>query len=171
MLSARIPLKLQKKVLCARLGAMAVAKIKFSPVDIEARKKLDFHSGDTVKVWSKIPEGDGKFRLQAFEGTVLARKHGTEAGATFTVRKVASGVGVERIFPLFSPMIDKIEVTKKSRSRKSKLYYVRTKAVKDVRKKLRSTAYQQPEEEVETNETPEVEAEVVEEKEAEKTEA
>ncbi|MCF7833745.1 MAG: 50S ribosomal protein L19 [Candidatus Pacebacteria bacterium] len=121
---------------------MTVAKIKFSPVDIEARKKLDFHSGDTIKVWSKIPEDKGKFRLQAFEGTILARKHGTEAGATFTVRRVASGVGVERIFPLFSPMIDRIEILKKSKSRKSKLYYVRTKAVRDVRRKLRSTTFQ-----------------------------
>ncbi len=130
---------------------MAVnTNIKFSPVDIPARKKLDFRSGDTVKVWSKIPEEKGKFRLQAFEGTVLARKHGTEAGATFTVRRVASGVGVERIFPLFSPMIDKIEITKKSRSRKSKLYYVRTKALKDVRKKLRTTAYQEEELEAES---------------------
>ncbi len=121
---------------------MAKTNIKFSPVNIDARRKMDFHSGDTVKVWSKIKDEKGKFRLQAFEGTVLARKHGTEAGATFTVRRVASGVGVERIFPLFSPLIDKIEITKKSRSRKSKLYYVRTKAVKDVRKKLRSTTYQ-----------------------------
>ena len=113
-------------------------KIKFSPVDIEARKKLNFQSGDTVKVWSKIPEEKGKFRLQAFEGMVLARKHGTEAGATFTVRKIASGVGVERIFPLYSPMIDKIEMVKKARARRSKLYYIRTKAVKDVRRKMRS---------------------------------
>src|ERR1700752_4077539 len=110
-------------------------KIKFSPVDIEVIAKLDFRAGDTVRVWSKIPEEKGKFRLQAFEGIVLARKHGTEAGATFTVRRVASGVGVERIFPLYSPMIDKIEVTKKARARRSKLYYIRTKAVKDVRRK------------------------------------
>ncbi len=115
-----------------------VSKIKFSPVDIEARKAIDFSSGDTVRVWSKIQDEKGKFRLQAFEGIVLARKHGKESGSTFTVRRVASGVGVERIFPLFSPMIDKIEVTKKSRARRSKLYYVRTKAVKDVRRKLRS---------------------------------
>jgi large subunit ribosomal protein L19 len=124
---------------------MTAVQIKFSPVDIEARKKLDFQSGDTVRVWSKIPEekaakkGEAnKFRLQAFEGMVLARKHGTEAGATFTVRKVASTIGVERIFPLYSPMIDKIEIVRKARARRSKLYYVRTKAVKDVRKKMRS---------------------------------
>ena len=117
---------------------MAVNTIKFSPVDIEARKKLDFRAGDTIRVWSKIPEEKGKFRLQAFEGTVLARKHGTESGATFTVRKIASGVGVERIFPLYSPMLDKVEVVRKARARRSKLYYIRTKAVKDVRRKMRS---------------------------------
>ncbi|MEK7219413.1 MAG: 50S ribosomal protein L19 [Patescibacteria group bacterium] len=112
-----------------------------SPVDIEARKKLSFRAGDTVSVWSKIKDEKGKFRTQAFEGIVLARKHGKEIGATFTVRKVASGVGVERIFPLFSPMVDKIEITKKSRARRSKLYYIRTKAVKDVRSKMRSSTF------------------------------
>jgi len=131
----------------AKVAPMAVANIKFTPIDIEARKKIDFHAGDTVRVWSKILEektnkkgkSEGvKVRLQAFEGIVLARKHGTEAGATFTVRKVASGVGVERIFPLFAPTVDKIEVIKKAKARRSKLYYIRTKAVKDVRKKLRS---------------------------------
>lgn len=115
-----------------------INKIKWSPVDIDARKKLDFSSGDTVKVWSKILDEKGKSRLQAFEGIVLSRKHGKEPGATFTVRRVASGVGVERIFPLYSPVIDKIEITKKARARRSKLYYVRTKAVRDVRRKLRS---------------------------------
>ena len=126
---------------------MAVDKIKLSPVDIEARTKLDFHAGDTVRVSSKILDEKGKFRLQAFEGMVLARKHGTEIGATFTVRKVASGVGVERIFPLYSPMVDKIEITKKARARRSKLYYVRTKAVKDVRRKMRSVTIQADNEE------------------------
>ena len=140
------------------------SNIKFSPVDIEARKKLDFKAGDTVNVWSKILEektekkgdkkkadakkAEAKYRLQAFEGIVLARKHGTEMGATFTVRKIASGVGVERIFPLYSPMVDKIEVTKKSRARRSKLYYIREKAVKDVRKKMRSITNQEEVEEV-----------------------
>ncbi|OIO29095.1 50S ribosomal protein L19 [Candidatus Nomurabacteria bacterium CG1_02_31_12] len=125
-------------------------KIKLSPVNIEDRKKLNFSAGDTVRVWSKILDEKGKTRLQAFEGIVLAKKHGTEIGATFTVRKIASGVGVERIFPLFSPSIDKIEVTKKSRARKSKLYYVRTKAVKDVRRKLRSVSSQREEVENDT---------------------
>jgi large subunit ribosomal protein L19 len=70
--------------------------ITFSPVDIESRKALDFSSGDVVRVWNKITEANGKIRLQAFEGMVLARKHGTEIGATFTVRRVASGVGTEK---------------------------------------------------------------------------
>jgi large subunit ribosomal protein L19 len=125
-----------------------INKIKFSPVDIEERKKLDFKAGDTVSVSSKILDEKGKFRLQAFEGIVLARKHGKEAGATFTVRKVASGVGVERIFPLYSPMIGKIEITKRSHARRSKLYYIRTKAIKDVRGKMRSVANQEESEEV-----------------------
>ena len=115
-----------------------INKIKFSPVDIEARKKLDFKAGDTINVSSKILDEKGKYRLQSFEGIVLARKHGKEVGATFTVRKIASGVGVERIFPLYSPMVDKVEITKRARARRSKLYYIRTKAVKDVRRKMRS---------------------------------
>lgn len=113
--------------------------VKFSPIDMDARAKLAFKSGDTLRVWSKIAEGKGKFRLQAFEGLVLARKHGaSNSGATFTVRKVSDGVGVERIFPLYSPMIDKIEVIKKANVRKSKLYYIREKAAKEIRKKMKS---------------------------------
>ena len=111
--------------------------ITFAPGDLEARKALDFSSGDTVRVWNKITEANGKTRLQAFEGMVLARKHGTEIGATFTVRRVASGVGVERVYPLYSVMIDKIEVVRHSRTRRSKLYYVRDKAIRDVRRKLK----------------------------------
>lgn len=139
-------------------------KTKLTPVDIEARKALDFRAGDTIRVWSKIAEEKAsskkgekptiKYRLQAFEGLVLARKHGTEIGATFTVRRVASGVGVERIFPLYSPLIDKIEITKKAKARRSKLYYIRTKAVKDVRKRLRAIAVDRntdKEEEIEDN--------------------
>jgi len=132
-----------------------INQIKFSPIDIEGRRKLDFRAGDTISVWSKIldekgPAKDGasKFRLQAFEGIVLARKHGKEAGATFTVRKIASGVGVERIFPLYSPMIGKIEITKKSHARRSKLYYIRNKAIKDVRSKIRSVTNQEEEAEI-----------------------
>jgi len=112
--------------------------IKLTPVDMEARKGLAFDTGDTVKVVSKITEANGKTRLQAFEGMVLARKHGNEIGATFTVRKVASGVGTERVFPLYSVNIDKIEIVRKTRTRRSKLYYVRDKAKRDVRRKLKA---------------------------------
>ena len=107
-----------------------------SPVNIEARKELGIRSGDTVRVTQKIKE-KGKVRLQVFEGLVLMVKHGTEAGATFTVRKVASGVGVEKTFPLYSPMIDKIEIVKRTKVRRAKLYYIREKATKEIRRAMR----------------------------------
>ncbi len=110
--------------------------VKTSPVDMDARKNLDLRPGDTARVWQKIEE-KGKVRLQAFEGLVLARKHGTEAGGTFTVRRVASGVGVEKIFPLYSPMIDKIEIVKRSRVRRAKLYFIREKVAREARRQLR----------------------------------
>ena len=106
-------------------------------VNIEERRKLDLRSGDTVRVWQKIVE-KGKTRLQAFEGLVLARKHGREAGATFTVRNVSFGVGVEKIFPLYSPVIDKIEVLKRSKIRRAKLYYIREKAAKEISRQMRN---------------------------------
>lgn len=110
---------------------------------MEERKKLDVRSGDTVRVTQKIIEkdkktGKPKTRLQDFEGTCLAVKHGREAGATFTLRKVASGVGVERIFPIYSPMIEKIEVVKRSKVRRAKLYHIRKKAAKDIRRQMRN---------------------------------
>jgi large subunit ribosomal protein L19 len=120
------------------------SKVIISPVDMAARKKLGLHSGDTVRVWQKITEGD-KTRLQAFEGLVLSRKHGDEAGATFTVRKVIDGVGVERIFPLYSPMIDEIETVRKSKVRRSKLYFVREKATKEIRRQMRKIRAEKPE--------------------------
>ncbi|MEI7480242.1 MAG: 50S ribosomal protein L19 [bacterium] len=109
---------------------------KISPVNMEERKKLELRSGDTIRVWQKIKEGD-KTRLQAFEGLVLARKHGSEAGATFTVRKVVDGVGVEKIFPLFSPNIDSIETIRRAKVRRSKLYYIREKATKEIKRHMR----------------------------------
>src|SRR5581483_10951439 len=109
--------------------------IKISPVEVESRAKLDVRPGDTVRVWQKIEE-KGKYRLQAFEGLVLARKHGTEAGGTFTVRRVTSGVGVEKIFPIYSPMIDKIEILKRARVRRAKLYYIREKVAREARRQL-----------------------------------
>lgn len=100
-----------------------------------------------MKVWQKIVE-KGKTRLQAFEGLVLARKHGKEAGATFTVRRVASGVGVEKIFPLYSPMVDKIEVLKRSKIRRAKLYHIREKAAKEVSRQMRNLRTQKETEDV-----------------------
>src|SRR3989339_1084624 len=103
---------------------------------MEKIKNWDIKPGNIVKVWQKIKEGD-KTRLQAFEGVIIAHKHGYEPGATFTVRKVASGVGVERIFPLFSPSIEKVDLVRASMARRSKLYYVRIKKVKDIKKKMK----------------------------------
>ncbi len=111
--------------------------IAISPIDLEKRQKLDLSSGNTVRVWQKIQE-KGKTRLQAFEGLVIARKHGTEAGATFTVRKVASGVGVEKTFPLYSPLVDKIEIVRRAKVRRAKLYYIRAKVAKEVRRAMRN---------------------------------
>jgi large subunit ribosomal protein L19 len=125
---------------------MATAII--SPANVEFRKKLDIRPGDTIRVWQKIDEGKGKFRLQAFEGLVMARKHGREAGATFTVRKVLDGIGVERIFPLYSPMIDEIEMIRRAKVRRAKLYFIRRKAAKEIRHQMRRTMNAKYEEEV-----------------------
>ena len=107
-----------------------------SSVKIEERKALKMKSGDTIRVHQKVKDGE-KYRVQIFEGMVLARKHGTEAGATFTVRKVVDGIGVERIFPLYSPVIEKIEVTRTSKTRRAKLYFVREKAVKEMKRRMK----------------------------------
>lgn len=79
--------------------------------------------GDTVKVHVKIKEGD-KYRIQLFEGTVIAKKHGG-INETFTVRRVAHGCGIERVFPIHSPVVDKVEVIRHGKVRRSKLYYLR----------------------------------------------
>lgn len=129
----------------------SVAAVKFSPINIEQRKKLDIRPGDTIRVWQKIKEGE-KTRLQAFEGLVLARKHGKEAGATFTMRKVSSGIGVERVFPLYSPVLEKIEILKRGNVRRAKLYYIRDKAQSDARRKMKQIMYFAPKEEVITAE-------------------
>lgn len=104
---------------------------------MDERKKLDIRAGDSVKVWQKIKEGE-KTRAQVFEGLVLACKHGKEAGATFTVRRVASGVGVEKIFPLYSPTIEKIEITKRAKVRRAKLYHIREKVAKEISRQMRN---------------------------------
>ncbi|HYV18999.1 MAG TPA: 50S ribosomal protein L19 [Verrucomicrobiae bacterium] len=90
-----------------------------------------FRVGDSVKVHVKVREGE-KDRIQIFNGLVIAMKGGS-VGSTFTVRKVSDGIGVERIFPLYSPVIGKIEVTKHGRVRRAKLYYLRSRKGKAAR--------------------------------------
>ncbi len=84
----------------------------------------DIRPGDTVSVYQKIKEGD-KEKIQVFEGLVIARKHGKGISSTITVRKVILGVGVEKIFPIHSPTIEKIEILKRGKVRRAKLYYLR----------------------------------------------
>ena len=84
----------------------------------------DFNVGDTVKVYVRIQESADKYRLQAFEGTVIAKKHGG-ISETFTVRRVAHGVGIERVFPVHSPAVDKVEIIRRGVVRRAKLYYLR----------------------------------------------
>jgi large subunit ribosomal protein L19 len=93
----------------------------------------DFKAGDTVNVHVRVVEGD-KERIQHFQGLVIGRR-GEGMGATFRVRKISDGVGVERIFPLHSPRIAKIEKIKTGSVRRSKLYYVRGLAAKEIRQK------------------------------------
>lgn len=88
----------------------------------------DFRVGDTVKVYAKVIEGS-KSRIQMFEGTVL-KKQGTGARSTFTVRKFSNGVGVEKTWPLHSPVIDKIEVVRNGKARRAKLFYLRNRVGK-----------------------------------------
>ncbi|TSC68996.1 MAG: large subunit ribosomal protein L19 [Parcubacteria group bacterium Gr01-1014_66] len=95
--------------------------------------------GDTVRVLQRIQEGD-KERTSPFEGIVIARKHGRGIQATITVRRIVEGIGVERIFPIHSPNIIEIRVLRHGRVRRAKLYYIREKAARDVRKKMRSFA-------------------------------
>ena len=83
----------------------------------------DFKTGDTIKVYARIKEGD-KERIQLFQGFVLRKRKG-KTGATFTVRKISYGVGVERIFPLHSPTIDRIEIVSRGKVRQGRLYYMR----------------------------------------------
>lgn len=112
-------------------------KKKENKKDLKVDKK-GIRPGQIVKVYEKIKEkntkGEEKERIQVFEGIVLAHKHGQEAGATITVRKESGSIGVEKIFPLNSPLIDKIEIVGEIKSRKSKLYYLKnyTKRLKKV---------------------------------------
>lgn len=119
----------------------ALKGVAISPVNSEDRKSLGIKPGDTVRVHQKIVDEKGKTRIQVFEGIVLARKHGTEPGATFTVRKMASGVGVEKIFPLYSPNIDKIEIVRRAKVRRAKLYYIREKVAREIKRQMRRMSF------------------------------
>ena len=91
----------------------------------EVRKTIpEFKAGDNISVYYKIKEGS-KERIQQFQGTVLQRRNPNTNGETFTVRKVSNGIGIERVFPLLSPNIDKIEVTRKGKVRRARLFYLR----------------------------------------------
>ena len=98
-------------------------------IDLISKNQLrgnfpDVQPGTTVRVYQKVKEGD-KLRTQIFEGVVIARKHGSGINATITVRKIIEGIGAERIFPLHAPTIEKIEVARKGKVRRAKLYFMR----------------------------------------------
>jgi len=97
--------------------------IKAIETEYMKKEPPKFDIGDTVKVWVKVVEGNRE-RLQAFEGTVIAKRNGS-VRESFTVRRVSFGVGIERIFPLHSPRIDRVEVMRRGRVRRAKLYYLR----------------------------------------------
>ncbi|HBA52549.1 MAG: 50S ribosomal protein L19 [Candidatus Azambacteria bacterium GW2011_GWB2_46_37] len=110
----------------------------FNKTNLRGDKKgpaeMDLRPGYKVRVHQKIKEGD-KERIQVFEGLIIARKHGKGINSTVTVRKISNGVGVERVFPLHSPFIAKIEVADKSKVRRAKLYYLRQAVGKKTRMK------------------------------------
>lgn len=89
----------------------------------QLKEMPELNIGDTVRVHVKIKEGDRE-RIQVFEGTIIARKHGG-ISETFTVRRLSYGVGVERVFPVHSPIVDKVEIVRSGRVRRGKLYYLR----------------------------------------------
>ena len=108
----------------------------FNQVHTAANRWPDLRVGWTVKIHQKVREGE-KAKNQTFEGIIIAKKHGNEAGASITVRRVSGGIGVEKTLPLSLPSIEKIVVVKKSRVRRAKLYYLREKTAKEIRKKTK----------------------------------
>jgi len=107
---------------------------------IQLKKEMpDIRPGDTVRISQKIKE-KGKEKTQAFEGLVIARKHGKGISATITVRKIISGIGVEKIFPIHSPIIEKLEILKRAKVKRAKLYYLRDAKGKKARLKRKELA-------------------------------
>lgn len=103
-----------------------------------SKKELpEMKPGDTVRVHEKILD-EKKKKSQVFEGVLISQKHGKMINATFTLRGTVEGVGVEKIYPLHSPLIEKVEIIKRGRARRAKLYYLREKSQKSIRKKLKS---------------------------------
>ncbi len=100
-------------------------------------KFKDIKPGWVVRVHQKIKEGN-KTRVQTFEGMVMSRKHGNEAGGTITVRKVSDGIGVEKTYPVYLPSIDKVEVVRQTKVRRAKLYYLREKSAREIRRKIKT---------------------------------
>ena len=121
----------------------------------QERELPDLRPGDTIKVHQRIKEGD-KERIQIFEGIILAKKHGVGIPATITVRKIVDGIGVERIFPIHSPALSKIEVIRHAKVRRSKLYYLKTAKGKKAKLKRKDFASVIAEEPVEEPIKPEV---------------
>lgn len=110
---------------------------KFQSILGAKDKFEDIKPGWTVRISQRIKEGE-KTRVQAFEGTVIARKHGNEAGGTITVRKVSDGIGVEKVFPIYLPSIESVKVVRKTKVRRAKLYYLRDKTAKEIRRKVKT---------------------------------
>lgn len=108
-----------------------IAQLNKETAAAKAASVPDFAAGDTLRVSVRVKEGD-KTRVQAFEGVCIAR-HNKESGSSFTVRKVSFGEGVERVFPLYSPVLDKIEVVRRGDVRRAKLYYLRGRTGKAAR--------------------------------------
>lgn len=104
---------------------------------METIKPTEIKPGMYLRVYQKIKEGE-KTRIQRIEGLVLSRKHGSEPGASFTIRRIIKGVGVEWILPIFSPTIEKVELIKETKPRRAKLYYIREKSQKEARKRLKT---------------------------------
>jgi len=108
-------------------------KIKLIEEGFTKKEIPKFNVGDTIQVLVKIPEGPDKVRLHPFEGVVIARQ-GSGIRQSFTVRKVSYGEGIERVFPLYSPSIERIEVVRQGKVKKAKLYYLRAKVGKQASK-------------------------------------